>query len=413
MAPSAITPPQSTTDLTHSGIAHTIAKTAPSLTQDSSSQLAELDASLLEYHLTTSPRPFYAPGSPELYANGTYCTDHMVTCSWTATSGWEAPQLKPYGPLSIMPTASVLHYATECFEGMKLYRGFDGRLRLFRPDRNAARLLRSATRIALPAFDPAEVLQLVAKLCAKEGPKWLPASNPGVQLYIRPTMIADDPSLGVEKPRKALLYIILSYLKITNENPAGVKLLASEDDTVRAWPGGFGFAKVGANYGPTLLAQGEARRRGFDQVLWLLGDKVTEAGASNFFIVLKSPEGKNQLITAPLGDNIILDGVTRRSVLDLARERLQGELEVQEREIKIDEVVRAAAEGRIVEAWSAGTAWFISPVSGIHYRGQDLEIPMSEGSTGRYALMFKTWLYNIMYGKEQHEWGYVVDEVAS
>lgn len=410
MSPSAVSPPQSTTELTKSGVAHTIAKTAPSITQNGSSTLAELDAGLLEILPTISPRPYYVPGSPELYTNGTYCTDHMITCSWTAASGWQRPQLKAYGPLSIMPTASVLHYATECFEGMKLYRGFDGRLRLFRPDRNVSRLVRSATRIALPAFDPAEVLSLVHKLCATDAPKWLPATNPGVQLYIRPTIIADDPSLGVEKPRQALLYIILSFLQVNNQVPGGVRLLASDDDTVRAWPGGFGFAKLGANYGPTLLAQGEARRRGFGQVLWLLGDKVTEAGASNFFIVLRSKTGQDQLVTAPLGDNIILDGVTRRSVLDLARERLHDQLEVQEREFKIGEVVQAAAEGRIVEAFSAGTAWFVSPVSGIHYRGKDIEIPMSEGSTGRYALMLKTWLYNIMYGKEKHDWGYVVDE---
>lgn len=139
----------------------------------------------------------------------------------------------------------------------------------------------------------------------------------------------------------------------------GLRLLASKEDNVRAWPGGFGYAKVGANYGPSLLAQGEAKARGFDQVLWLLGNdcSVTEAGASNFFVVLKTAgEGKMQLVTAPLHDKIILDGVTRRSVLELARERLGKEIEVVERNYTMNEVKNAAEEGRLLEAFAAGTA---------------------------------------------------------
>ena len=139
----------------------------------------------------------------------------------------------------------------------------------------------------------------------------------------------------------------------------GLKLLASKDDTVRAWPGGFGYAKVGANYGPSLIAQGEAKAKGFDQVLWLLGKdcNVTEAGASNFFVIWRTAgEGKLQLVTAPLDDKIILDGVTRRSVLELARERLGGKLEVVERNYTMSEVENAAEEGRLLEAFAAGTA---------------------------------------------------------
>ncbi len=299
-------------------------------------------------------------------------------------TGWDAPRLVPYGPLSIMPTASVLHYATECFEGMKLYRGYDGKLRLFRPDRNCNRMLRSATRIALPAFDPAELQKLIFKLVSVDGPKWLPKSRPGTFLYLRPTMIANGAALGVQKPREALLYIIACCFPSWDEPTApaipstslgvngsilgtskpGLKLLASRDDMVRAWPGGFGFAKVGANYGPSLLAQGEARERGYDQILWLFGAQcdVTEAGASNFFVVWRTREGRLQLVTAPLDDGIILDGVTRRSVLELARarltktwEQLEG-LEVVERKYCMREVEEAVEEGRLVEAFAAGTA---------------------------------------------------------
>jgi branched-chain amino acid aminotransferase len=147
--------------------------------------------------------------------------------------------------------------------------------------------------------------------------------------------------------------------------PQGMKLLASTDG-VRAWPGGFGFAKVGANYGPSLMANGEAKARGYDQVLWLLNGQVTEAGASNFFVMWKSREGKPQLVTAPLGDKIILDGVTRRSILQLTRERLSDgrtgleAVEIVERHFTMEDVVEAVDEGRIMEAFAAGTA--VSPI---------------------------------------------------
>lgn len=424
MAPSAI-PPQSesTSALTAAGVNDILTKTTTSVSSGvngaTDRTLPDLDASLLRATYTANPRLVPAHNSPEVFTMRT-CTDHMITCSWTLEHGWAAPELKAYGPLSIMPTASVLHYATECFEGLKLYRGYDGKLRLFRPDRNVARMLTSATRIALPGFNPQELLKLIVKLCATDGPKWLPKDRAGSFLYIRPTMIANDPALGVQKPKEALLYIILACFPVMDvrSGNGGLKLLASRDDMVRAWPGGFGFAKVGANYGPSLVAQGEARSRGYDQILWLFGEdcEVTEAGASNFFVVWKTRDGKTQLVTAPLGDRIILDGVTRRSVVDLVRQRLTSgwedmqPLEIVERKFNMSEVVAAVEEGRLVEAFAAGTAFFIAPISEIHFRGHDLDIPMAAGDSGRYTAVIKTWLRNIMYGKERHEWGFVVEE---
>ena len=438
-------PSVTTMKLTNTGIENTVEKTAPSITDnDPTTPINELDASKLIFERNNSPKAVPEPNSPELWAQNV-CTDHMITCSWTSSAGWSAPYLKPYGPLSLMPTASVLHYATECFEGLKLYRGYDGKLRLFRPDRNSRRMLSSATRIALPEFDPKELQKLIEVLVATDGEKWLPKSRPGSFLYLRPTMIANDNHLGVRRPNEALLYIIACLFPSfdtgrgtagLDANPAlrekerlGLKLLASKEDTVRAWPGGFGFAKVGANYGPSLIAHGEAKARGFDQVLWLLGNEcdITEAGASNFFVVWRTREGKVQLVTAPLGDKIILDGVTRRSVLELARERLDGQLEVVERRYTMCEVEEAVEEGRLLEAFAAGTAvsvmsqnqggnlltnlqYFIAPVAKINFRGTDLEISTSEGDSGKYAAVLKTWLKEIMYGQKQHEWGVVVEE---
>ncbi|KAK4241002.1 hypothetical protein C8A03DRAFT_12688 [Achaetomium macrosporum] len=345
----------------------------------------------------------------------TICTDHMITCSWKASTGWAAPELKPYGPLTLMPTASVLHYATECFEGLKAYRGHDGRLRLFRPDLNAKRMLMSTLRISLPGFDPAELEKLILALMAVDGPKWLPRSRPGSYLYLRPAVIGTQPQLGVQAPKEALLFITASFMPRMDAPPGGMKLHTNPEDMIRAWVGGFGYAKVGANYGPSLLATNEARERGFGQILWLYGPEgyCTEAGASNFFVLWRTKEeqgGKLQLVTAPLDDKLILDGVTRRSIVELARERLADELEVVERKYTIDEVIEADKEGRLIEAFAAGTAFFVCPVSQIRHRDYDVHIPMVKGHAGHYTAKLKGWVADIMWGKEQHPWAVVVDE---
>ncbi|CBX91792.1 hypothetical protein IAQ61_000010 [Plenodomus lingam] len=448
MAPIAVTPPNHTdtvTDLTHDGIRHALEKAAPSQLHSASltstitatppnepasksqepteASLAELDASKLQCTYTHTPRSVPAVGSAEM-ASQKVCTDHMIQARWTVEQGWDAPTLQPYGPLSLAPTASCLHYATECFEGMKLYRGLDGKLRLFRPDLNCNRMLMSTNRIALPGFPPQELLKLIVKLCATDGKKWLSKDRPGQFLYIRPTMIASDPALGVERPREALLFVILCCFAPMGDMSGGIKLLASQDDMCRAWPGGFGYAKVGANYGPSLVAQGEARKRGYHQILWLFGDDctITEAGASNFFVVWRTREGRLQLMTADLNEKIVLDGVTRRSILELARERLTASssmdsdleaLEIVERKFNIFEIEQAAKEGRLVEAFAAGTAWFVAPISQIHFRGKDIDVPMAKGNCGVYADTVRTWLKGIMWGSEgmeSHEWGRVIDE---
>ncbi|KAF3058130.1 Branched-chain-amino-acid aminotransferase, mitochondrial [Daldinia childiae] len=372
----------------------------------------ELNASNITYTFTKEPRDVPAPGVNSIN-DSTICTDHMVTVAWSAKSGWETPELKPYGPLSLMPTASVLHYATECFEGLKAYRGFDGKLRLFRPDCNATRFLMSSVRISLPSFPPAEVEKLLLALMSVDGPKWLPRDRPGSFIYLRPTLIGTQSQLGVQAPSEALLYIISSYMPVLDSPAGGLKLHTSPDDMVRAWVGGFGYAKVGANYGPSLLATKEARARGFGQILWLYGSEgyCTEAGASNFFVLWKTKEGKTQLVTAPLDDRLILDGVTRRSVLQLARERFGDEIEIVERRYTIKEVLEASTEGRLLESFAAGTAFFVCPISLIHHRGQDIQIPMGKaGEGGLYTLKLKGWLKDIMYGNEDHPWGVVVQE---
>ena len=365
MPPVALTPPYSRrgsepdADLAAAAMAKKLANPAATL---STTNLAvrELDASKLTFSFNTSPRavPDEATACSGLE---TICSDHMISCTWKAATGWENPELKPYGPLSLMPTASVLHYATECFEGLKVYRGYDGKLRLFRPDCNANRMLMSSLRCSLPGFEPKELEKLIIALMSVDGPKWLPRDRPGSYLYLRPAVIGTQSQLGVQAPREALLFITASFMPQMDTPVGGMRLHTNPEDMIRAWVGGFGYAKLGANYGPSLLATAEARQRGYGQILWLYGpqNECTEAGASNFFVVWRTKEsegGRLQLITAPLDDKLILDGVTRRSLLSLARERLADEIEVVERRYTIDEVIEAHEEGRLVESFAAGTA---------------------------------------------------------
>lgn len=245
---------------------------------------------------------------------------------------------------------------------------------------------------------------------------WLPKDKTGY-LYLRPALIATGEQLGLQMPARALLFILaVPWPDLASSPPGkppktpGLKLLASKTDSTRAWPGGFGSAKVGANYGPAFTAQREALSLGYDQILWLLGDsaEVTEAGASNFFVIWRNKQGDLECVTAPLHDKVILAGVTRRSVLDLLNKDVPH-LKVIERKFTMHEIVEAEREGRLLECFVSGTAFFITPVSKIHFRGVDLDIPMSEGDSGKYAKLVKGILGKIMYGEVSHDWGYVVE----
>lgn len=374
-----------------------------------------LNASRLKLSLTTSPKVVPSSDSADLLAHKVF-TDHMIVARWTAPNGWADPEMVPFGPISLSPTASVLHYSTSCFEGMKVYRGFDGKLRLFRPEYNCARMLASARRICLPEFDPEELLKLIKKLCEVDGQKWLPKSRHGDSLYIRPVLIGSDSSLGFQVPCEALLIILVSYWPAATGPSKALRLLCSGEDAVRSWPGGTGSAKVSGNYAASLLVQGEAKRRGCDQVLWLFGPEgyITEAGSANFFVIWRNPEGKLQLITAPLTDHLILAGVTRQSILDLARERL-GEasasygcqpLEVIEKRFTVSDLVEAYNRGSILDAFVVGTACFMQPV--VHIQHGDIEIAISQEKVP-HASMLRKWMREIMFGDEENRWA---DEVT-
>lgn len=190
---------------------------------------------------TSSPKCKVEPSKLQF---GHTFTDHMLTCEWSKADGWQAPHIRPYGDLRLPPSASVLHYAIECFEGLKAYRDSSGTIRLFRPDMNMNRLLTAARRLALPHFDPQELLQLVKRLVTLDS-DWIP-TEPGYSLYIRPALIGTQDSLGVAPPNKALLFVICSPVGPYYKTGFAAVSLYAENRVVRAWPGGTGSFKIGA-----------------------------------------------------------------------------------------------------------------------------------------------------------------------
>jgi branched-chain amino acid aminotransferase len=221
-------------------------------------------------------------------------------------------------------------------------------------------------------------------------------------------MIGTQPTLGVAPPGSALLFVIAS--PVGPYYPTGFKAVSLEatDYAVRAWPGGVGDKKLGANYAPCIVPQLEAATRGFQQNLWLFGEEeyVTEVGTMNLFIAWQNKEtGKKELVTAPL-DGTILEGVTRDSVLALGRERLQPMgWDVSERKVRMSEIAEAASEGRLLEVFGAGTAAVVSPVRNISWKGQMVDCGLKENEeSGEIAIQMKNWIEGIQYGDEEHPW---------
>ncbi|KAG9648031.1 branched-chain amino acid transaminase, partial [Aureobasidium melanogenum] len=374
----------------------------------SNPKLTTIDTSKLTITKTTTPKELI-PNDELVF--GKHFTDHMLSLEWTATDGWQAPRITPYQNLSLDPATCVFHYAFECFEGMKAYKDEKGNVRLFRPDKNMARLNRSSARIALPNFDSKAMIDLVKEF-VKTDERFIPAAR-GYSLYLRPTMIGTQRTLGVGPPGSALLYTIAS--PVGPYYPTGFKAVSLEATTyaVRAWPGGVGNSKLGANYAPCIVPQMQAASRGFHQNLWLFeegGEEwVTEVGTMNLFAAIINKDGKKELMTAPL-DGTILEGVTRDSILELARERLFPEdWEVNERRFSVRELAEADKEGRMLEVFGAGTAAVVSPVRNIGWRDSMINCGLeADKEAGPIAQRMKDWIEGIQYGDEAHPWSFKV-----
>ena len=329
---------------------------------------------------------------------GTIFTDHMFVADFQEEKGWYDPRIEPYGPIPLDPAAAVLHYAQAIFDGLKAFRGQDGKVRLFRPQKHVERLNNSARRLCIPPLDPELALQSLVTLVGLEQ-AWVPASV-GTALYVRPVIIANEPFLGVRPAKSYIYYVILSPVgAYYAEGMNPVKIMV-EAEYVRATPG-MGAAKTGGNYAASLYPAEEAHHKGFTQVLWLDARErkyVDEVGTMNIMFRLG-----DEVVTPPL-TGTILPGVTRDSALTLMRE---WGLRVAERQIAIDEVIAAARSGRLVEAWGTGTAAVISPVGELSYKGERLVI--HGGKIGELSQKLYDTIVEIQYGAAPDPHGWTVE----
>ncbi|MCL4152803.1 UNVERIFIED_CONTAM: hypothetical protein GTU68_044973 [Idotea baltica] len=330
----------------------------------------------------------------------------MLEIQWEEGVGWHKPKISPFHNLSLHPAAKSLHYATQLFEGMKAYRGVDGQIRLFRPDENMKRMNTTAQRASLPTFDGNELIELIKKMIRIDQ-EWVPHAESS-SLYIRPTLISNEDALKVEQPSKALLFVILSPTGPYFSTGFNAISLLADPQYVRAWPGGCGYTKMGANYGPTLAIQKEAMKKGLAQVLWLFGPehKLTEVGAMNIMVFLQKKDGTKELVTPPLESGLILPGVTRLSCLEIARS--WGEFEVSERDLTMKEILEAEKEGRLLEVFGVGTAVVVCPVGEIHYQDHVVKIPTMDYDQPLNQRLYKA-ILDIQYGRNVHPWAVPVE----
>jgi branched-chain amino acid aminotransferase len=344
-------------------------------------------------HRTQSPKP--RPSDDNL-AFGKVLTDHMFLMNYEEGRGWHSPRIEPYGPLSLDPATSVLHYGQAIFDGLKAFRGDDGRIRLFRAQRHAERLNRSARLMSMPEM-PVDIVRASFDALVGLDADWVPRKA-GTSLYLRPTVIATDVMLGVHPAHSYLYFLILSPVgSYYKEGVKPVRILAS-DKHVRAVKGGTGEAKTAANYAQSLSGQQDAAAAGYTQVLYLDAVErryLDEVGTMNIMVRIG-----DEVITPPLAGTI-LDGVTRNSALQLLRD---WGFAVAERPIAIEEVVKAGRDGTLKEIWGTGTAAVVSPVGTLGYKGQDLLI--NGGATGEVTKRLHDAIVGIQYGRtnDAHGW---------
>ena len=358
----------------------------------------------LEFTVTRSAHPASNEQRALLTTNppfGRYHTDHMVSISYTVDEGWHDARVIPYGPIELDPSAIVLHYAQEVFEGLKAYRWADDSIVSFRPQANAARLQQSARRLAIPELPLELFTESLRQLIAVDG-GWVPSSGGEEALYLRPFIFATEPGLGV-RPADQYRYLVIAS-PAGAYFPRGIKPVTVwlSTEYVRACPGGTGTAKFGGNYAASLLAQAQAVDNGCDQVVWLDALErryVEEMGGMNLFFVF-GRGGAARLITPELSGSI-LAGVTRDSLLMLARD---AGLRVEERRIDIHEWQDKVGSGDLTEVFACGTAAIITPVA--HVKHADGTFTIADGEPGPVTIALRDTLTGIQRGTfiDTHRW---------
>jgi branched-chain amino acid aminotransferase len=327
---------------------------------------------------------------------GKIFSDHMFKVDFM-DGNWQNPQILPYGPILMAPSISALHYGQAIFEGMKAFKNPNGDALLFRPMDNIIRLNESAVRMGMPEIPEELFMEGLSTLVSLEK-DWIPTKE-GSALYLRPFMFATDDFVGV-RPSNNYSFIIFCC-PVNSYYPKPIKVLV-EEKFVRASDGMAGFAKAAGNYGISMLPTMEAKKKGYDQIIWTDGrthEHVEESGTTNLFFIIN-----DDTVWTPALDGNILRGVTRDSCIKLLKQR---GLKIEERKISISEVIEAAKSGAMTDCFGTGTAAIIAKIAGIGYKGVDYMLPESENR------VISNWIYKTMYGiqtgNHQDDFNWVVN----
>lgn len=333
----------------------------------------------IEIEITKNPK--IKPKNGRDIGFGNIYTDHMFIMTYNDKDGWHDAKIVPYKNIELDPCAMCFHYGQTVFEGLKAYKSKNGKILLFRPDENFKRLNRSCERLCIPEVDENLCLEGLKKLIEVDR-EWIPDDEES-SLYIRPFIIATQPNLGV-KPSSSYYYIVVmspsgAYYK-TGMQPVDIYV---ETNYVRAAKGGMGMAKTGGNYAVSLKSQTEAHEKGYAQTLWLDAvDRkyIEEVGAMNIFFVLDDE------IVTPAINGSILEGITRKSVIDILK---HYGYKVRERRVSIDEICDAYDMGKLKEMFGTGTAAVISPIGSLKYNDKDVVLDREKsGSISEF--LYKT-----------------------
>lgn len=354
---------------------------------------------MLNIKVEKTTQPKQKPSNPDDLGFGQHFSDHMFVMEYTEGKGWHDPEIKPYQPVVLEPSAMVFHYGQEMFEGLKAYKTAEGKVLLFRPQKNIQRTNVTNERLCIPQVNEEDILQAIKALVAIDQ-DWIPEAA-GTSLYIRPFIIATDPFLGV-RPSNTYKFMIIvgpvgAYYK-EGINPVKIWV---EDEFVRAVKGGIGFAKTGGNYASSLKAQQKAKDNGYAQVLWLDGvDRkyIEEVGTMNVFFKI---DGE---VVTPSLEGSILAGVTRDSTIELLK---SWGIPVTQRKISIDEVYEASQAGKLEEIFGTGTAAVISPVGELNWGGKIFTV--NEGKIGTLSQKIYDVMTGIQTGKLEDTFGWVVE----
>lgn len=352
----------------------------------------------MEIKIERTKNPKTRPSDESKLGFGNYYTDHMFIMNYDEGQGWHDPRIVPYAPVELDPAAMCLHYGQEVFEGLKAYRCEDGEVRLFRPDKNMARLNLSNDRLCIPPIDEKFAVEAI-KTLVKVDEDWIPSAE-GTSLYIRPFIFAIDAHIGVHPAKHLLFMIILSPVGAYYPEGLNPVKIYVETNYVRAVKGGMGFTKTGGNYAASLKAQDEAEKVGYTQVLWLDGVErkyVEEVGTMNVFFALDDE------VVTPALQGSILGGITRMSCIEILK---SWGLNVSERRISIDELSKAYDEGRLLEAFGSGTAAVISPIGELRWDDKVMEI--NNGKIGELSQKLYDTLTGIQWGKIEGPEGWSV-----